>query len=135
MDLMDLKIVIDFALVVLIWTVQLIIYPSFLHYEKRALVKWHTTYTLRISFLVAPLMLAQLGLASAAAFYNSTWHTLGSLCGVLVLFGITFLIFVPMHKTISDGLADMRLLQRLVRLNWWRTFLWTLVFGWTLCSA
>ena len=42
---------VDAGLVVLIWMVQLIIYPSFLHYDNN-LVEWHHKYTSRIALIV-----------------------------------------------------------------------------------
>ncbi|MFT7429007.1 MAG: hypothetical protein ACI9IZ_001504, partial [Nonlabens sp.] len=44
MNYLDLlQLLVDFGLVVLIWIVQLIIYPSFLYYGSKTLNKWHKT--------------------------------------------------------------------------------------------
>lgn len=56
------QLLIDFGLVILIWMTQLIVYPSFTQMNSDNLFDWHTSYTGRISILVMPLMIGQLGL-------------------------------------------------------------------------
>ena len=53
------KFCVDFGLLVLILMVQVIVYPSFLHFSKTNLIKWHQSYTPKITTIVAPLMIAQ----------------------------------------------------------------------------
>jgi len=53
------RLVVDFCLVVLIWLVQLIIYPSFRYMSPEQLAIWHPKYTTLITLVVGPLMLAQ----------------------------------------------------------------------------
>jgi len=36
-----IRLLFDFGLLVLIWLVQLVIYPSFLYYEQDNLKRWH----------------------------------------------------------------------------------------------
>ena len=50
----------DFGLLVLIWMVQLVVYPGFKYYQRERLLEWHARYTSRISYIVGPLMLGQL---------------------------------------------------------------------------
>ena len=45
MEIEAIRSVVDFGAVVLIWLVQLVIYPSFLHYAESDLVNWHKIYT------------------------------------------------------------------------------------------
>lgn len=54
------RLLLDFGLVVLIWIVQLVIYPSLCYYQDKDLAKWHKIYTQRIGVIVGPLMIAQL---------------------------------------------------------------------------
>lgn len=58
--LTPLFLIVNSGLAILIWIVQLIVYPSFLFYNKENLVQWHNIYTKRIAILVVPLMLIQL---------------------------------------------------------------------------
>ena len=50
------RLLIDFGFVVLIWAVQLVIYPSFGFYAKANLFEWHKSYTARVTYIVLPLM-------------------------------------------------------------------------------
>ena len=68
-----LQLLVDFGLVVLIWIVQLIIYPSFLYYNSNTLSKWHKTYTGRITTIVAPLMIAQIAIAAYLLLTKGTF--------------------------------------------------------------
>ena len=63
MSITILRLLFDFGLLVLIWIVQRIVYPSFLHYNSKDLVNWHKVYTSRLTFIVMPLMLGQLGIS------------------------------------------------------------------------
>ena len=35
------RVIIDFGAVVLIWMVQLVVYPSFTYFQKKELMDWH----------------------------------------------------------------------------------------------
>lgn len=131
MDLSDFRLVFDFGLVVLIWIVQIIIYPGFTYYTLGDLLKWHTLYTRRISFVVIPLMLGQLALGIWEFYSKPSAHSIGSLVLIIAVWVLTFTIFVPLHQKIADGFASKQLLNRLITKNWWRTVLWTLLFVWT----
>ena len=124
---MYLKIV-DFGLVVLIWIVQLVIYPGFYYYEKEALLKWHAKYTGYISVIVMPLMLGQLGLHIYWIFEDLNVIRGIVLIMILANWAVTFLVAVPLHGNISNGKDLVYSLQSLVRTNWIRTILWTIVF-------
>lgn len=115
---------IDAGLVVLIWMVQLIIYPSFLYHDNN-LVKWHQKYTSRIALIVIPLMMYQLIFALILSISNFT--LINSIYGliVLALWLNTFIVFVPLHNKISNNSFNSKVLQRLISKNWLRTFLWT----------
>lgn len=122
------QLIADFGLVVLIWMVQLIVYPSFLHYEHKNLVIWHQKYTKRISIVVVPLMLIQLAIAIFKVFYQYNISALITLVIVVFLWIFTFLEFAPVHFKISEGQYNQKTLQTLVIRNWWRTFLWSALF-------
>ena len=63
-----LRHIVDFGLVVLIWLVQLIIYPSFSYTAKDELQTWHQRYVARITVVVGPLMLLQVLIVSMQVF-------------------------------------------------------------------
>ena len=122
------QLLIDFGLVVLIWMVQLIVYPSFIYHTKENLFAWHKKYTKRIAVIVIPLMLLQLALAVTDVFLNINFTTVFTLSIVLALWIFTFLGFAPLHFKISENNSDNRILLLLVQRNWIRTFLWTGLF-------
>lgn len=120
---------VDFGLVVLIWVVQLIVYPGFQYYELEGLLEWHKRYTSAITFIVMPLMLGQV---------VSHWIEITQVFTViklimLLLIGlawvITFWYAVPLHQRITDADRTDEAIQSLIRINWYRTVLWTLVLG------
>ena len=128
MSLAILRLLIDFGLVVLIWIVQRIVYPSFLHYNHKDLVPWHNTYTSRFTFIVMPLMVGQLGISIYQLILEINLYTVLSLIIILIIWLSTFLQFIPIHAKISKGKVSEKLLISLVKKNWIRTFLWTALF-------
>lgn len=127
MNLIIAKLLIDFGLVILIWMIQLMVYPSFKYCSKEELQKWHKKYTFRIACMVIPLMFGQLFIYGYQVFkYQSAYHILG-LAIVILLWIITFRTFVPLHNTISNHEQTNETLVNLVRKNWDRTGLWTVL--------
>lgn len=128
MELLIIRLLFDFGLLILIWMVQLVIYPSFLYYSNDDLLAWHRLYTQRISYVVLPLMAGQLGLAVFQLYGFISWYSILSLLIIGILWGITFLQFVPLHNAIAQKEFDKKILLALVKNNWLRTFLWTVLF-------
>lgn len=123
-----LRLILDFGLVVLIWMVQLVIYPSFRYFSSTQLIEWHKVYTKNMAFVVMPLMLGQLILyALIFSQQQNSFNTLGLLL-VLILWASTFFQFVPLHNAISKHQFNAKTLESLVKRNWLRTFLWSLLF-------
>jgi len=118
----------DFGMVVLLWLVQLVIYPSFLTTATASLVDWHRSYTFRVSFVIMPLMLLQLGTVGWMAFRRGTTADWLSLALVLGCWLLTFAVSVPLHRRIDRGEGGRATLRRLILTNWPRTGLWTVVF-------
>ena len=128
MDIGNLRILFDTGLLILIWMVQLVIYPSFLFYKNEGLANWHKKYTISISYIVAPLMIGQLGIAIYQLIITDYSFTI--IYFILVAFNwfITFRVFVPLHSKIAKGIQDKVMLKKLVFYNWLRTVVWTLIF-------
>ncbi len=132
MTLTSLQLLIDFGLLVLIWMVQLLIYPSFQFYNEKDLIRWHKQYTVRIGGIVAPLMISQLFIAIWQVFQTPSFYRIGILILVFSVWIFTFAQFVPLHNKISKGTITDGMLQKLVFRNWLRTFLWSFIFVWGL---
>ena len=125
----------DFGLVVLIWLVQLIIYPSFRHMSEATIKSWHPRYTGLISLFVIPLMFGQVGLHVQALLGDGDWRNWIAAALILVCWLSTFLQAVPLHGQL-DQLADSaHAREQLVRVNWPRSICWSLVFLLTLWQA
>ncbi len=120
--------IIDFGLVVLIWMTQLIVYPGFRYYRKEDLLSWHRLYTQRISYIVIPLMFAQLGLVGYALIYEFSWLLVIVAVMVLIIWVSTFTQAAPLHGKIARGQRLSTNVAALNRVNWLRTFLWTGIF-------
>ncbi len=103
-------------------------YPGFLHYSTENLVVWHRQYTSRFSAIVIPLMLAQLGISAYQVIILTNVDTLLSFVVIIFIWISTFLQFVPIHSNISKGRVSDKMLKGLVKKNWLRTALWTLLF-------
>ncbi len=127
MDLNLFGLLIDSGLCVLAWMVQLIVYPGFLDYSPNNLLKWHKKYTPRITVIVAPLMLSQLGLAVYRLIREPIGISTISFLLVLAIWIITFIWFVPLHQKIDEGVTQQNYLRKLVQLSWCRTLPWTFV--------
>ncbi|WP_299211793.1 hypothetical protein [uncultured Dokdonia sp.] len=128
MTLDILRLMIDAGFMVLIWAVQLVIYPSFSYYSTTNLYTWHKSYTKRVTFIVLPLMFSQLILGVIQLWMSQNWYTLVSMGIIMTLWLLTFLVFVPLHQSIDTKKSVARVCEKLVVGNWMRTVLWTLLF-------
>ncbi|MFT7120821.1 MAG: hypothetical protein ACJAZ9_000998 [Neolewinella sp.] len=126
--LFSLRLVWDTAALVLIWLVQLVIYPSFQHYLTPEFRTWHTSYTRRVTYIVMPVMIGQLALYLYQAFNGFSWDIWLNLALIAGAWGITFFRAVPAHSAIGLAESHLPLAERLVRENWFRTVLWTAVW-------
>ena len=131
--LLQIQLMVDSGLLMLIWLVQTIIYPSFHHINKEVFKTWHISYTRAISSIVSPLMLLQAGLElyQASAGGPRWWRILL----IVAIFYTTFVFSVPCHKELQSNGKKTAVIERLVQTNWLRTLLWTLLFLQTIWHA
>ena len=125
-------------LVGLIWTVQVVHYPSFGLVPKEAWAAFHAAHTRRMSYVVLAPMVVELGLAVWLAWAGRSTLPGGggwwSLALVVLVWAVTFLISVPFHNRLAQG-YDYIAIDGLVRTNWLRTLAWTAragLLGWLL---
>jgi hypothetical protein len=111
----------------LIWTIQLVHYPSMKFIPEEKFTAYHNFHTQRISILAMPIMLIEL-FTSLGLFYQngSSYNHIFTINLILVIliWISTFLIQVPMHNTLSSA-KNSRVLNNLILSNWIRTILWT----------
>ena len=102
----------------IIWFVQLIAYPMAEGGAK------HMEYTRRMTWVVAPVMVAEMGLQVAWLVLDPTRASIASAIMLAGIWGLTFLRLVPLHAQLEQG-HDKAIVRKLVLHNWPRTFLWT----------
>ncbi|MCF8056887.1 MAG: hypothetical protein K9K37_09635 [Desulfocapsa sp.] len=124
--LTSLQLIVDSGLFILIWLVQLIIYPSFRYIEEKVFLAWHSRYTVLIGLVVTPLMLLQAG-GEAVHFWQQDlrWQRIAIISGIWIA---TFILSVPCHKRLHEAGKDLPIIDRLVLTNWIRTLLWSILF-------
>jgi hypothetical protein len=128
-----LRVMVDFGLVVLIWVVQLIIYPGFKFINPNQFNHWHKRYMWLITFVVAPLMFIQAGLVGyQVAYFPGTLSILSAMVVVLIWI-LTFFYAVPVHNRLSLQ-YEIKDIKLLMRVNWPRTVLWSVLWVFSLIS-
>ncbi len=113
------------GLVGLIWLVQCVQYPLFARVGRESFAGFHAEHCRRITWVVGPLMLLELGSAVWLlwAGLREAWF-LAALPGVVVVWASTALVQVPLHERLRGGF-DAAVVERLVRSNWVRTVAWS----------
>lgn len=128
MELNDLRTLLDFGMVVILWLVQLVIYPSFLQCDMSKLVEWHRAYTRRVGWIIIPIMFTQFPLVAWLTWHEQNLSDIAALFCLLIAWVLTFSVSVPLHRKIDKGDTSSETTKSLVRTNWPRTILWTVVF-------
>ena len=109
---------------ILIWLVQVIIYPGFLSVPTSGFIVYHRWYVKRISFIVLPLMISE---AVMTVWWLSVDHEPAAVLSavfIAVVWLSTFTLQVPIHIRLGFG-KDDALIRRLVATNWIRTVGWS----------
>ncbi len=116
-------------LVGLIWTIQIVHYPLFANVGADGYAAYQTSHMSRITYVVAPVMLAELGTAVYFAVVNYEpieaklfWFGLAL---VLVIWASTMFVQSPIHGRLAEKF-DADLVNKLVLTNWSRTIAWTI---------
>lgn len=114
------------ALVGLIWTVQLVHYPLFAEVGPEHFGGYHARHTRQITWVVAPLMGVELVSAVLlfAEGHREFWF-LASGVALALNWLSTWLVQIPLHNRLATGF-DSEAHRRLVKTNWLRTAAWTL---------
>lgn len=107
-----------------IWLIQLIHYPAFAFIEPAKFVDFHKRHSTVMGILVGPVMILELltGLWLLSLNMNS-WSVV-NLVLVLALWGLTFLVSVPLHNQLATGFK-LDVIHKLFSTNWPRTLIWT----------
>jgi hypothetical protein len=136
-DLLFVHLALTWALVGLIWTIQLVQYPGFALVGSTEFAAYHKHHTTRMGWVVAPLMGGEL-LTGIALFWIGPeglsafllWTGLGL---TALNWGWTVFVAVPLHMRMGPK-AD-KLKQALVNTNWVRTAAWSTRGVWALVAV
>lgn len=119
-------------LVGLIWTMQIVHYPLFAKVGESGYAAYQASHMSRITYVVAPVMLAELGTAVYLAFVEYEpldrkifWFNLAQ---VAMIWISTVFVQSPIHGKLA-GKFDSGMVNKLVWTNWLRTLLWTIRGG------
>ena len=83
--------------------VQFIIYPSFKNPDFKNYNLFHLSYTNKIFYIVAPIMLTELICSFIIVYKNPSETHLISLCVLTLIWVLTFIFILPIHKHISNN--------------------------------
>ncbi len=115
-------------LVGLIWTVQVVHYPLFDGVGAEGFVEYERRHAARITWLVAPLMLAELAvsgwLIARVPAGVPAWQCYAGAAMTAGIWLSTLCLQVPRHAELAAGFAPAAH-AALVTTNWLRTALWT----------
>jgi len=125
---MHWKLIVDFGLVVLVWMTQLVVYPSFTYFSENDLISWHSRYTTAVSIVVMPLMLSQVALHGWYLYQEFSGIKLFAAVMIGLIWVNTFFFAVPLHNQIASEKDVLEAASGLVKVNWYRTVLWSMVF-------
>ena len=113
------------VMVGVIWVIQLLHYPSFHFINEKKYIEFQHFHMQRISFIVIPVMLIELASALLLSYFFRSSLTIILLALLLGIWGITFIFFTNMHQKLTNGF-DPSIVDKLVKINWSRTALWSL---------
>ena len=112
--------------------VQVVHYPLFSGVGAERWAAYEAAHQTRITWVVGPAMLLELGTAVALVWMRPTglplWMLWSGLALVGVIWASTAFVQVPLHTTLMVGF-DGDAHARLVGTNWIRTAAWTLRTG------
>ncbi len=120
------NVAVSWGLLILIWLVQIIIYPGLARIPSDDFVKYHAWYVARITMVVLPLMICEIIIAIAWFFLqDNLFYPIVAGGLIILVWCSTFTFQVPIHKSLKAG-KDKSKIRRLVATNWIRTVAWSI---------
>ena len=115
------------VMVGVIWVIQLVHYPSFHFIELKQYTTFQRFHMSRISYVVIPAMLTELFTLILFIISTDKIDSFISISGLLLIliWLMTAVFFSGVHQNLTLG-YDKTIVDKLVKLNWGRTLLWTL---------
>lgn len=125
--LLKLNVFVTSAMFGVIWVVQIVHYPMFAGIDRTDFADWHAFHSNRITYLVAPLMLAEL-ISSVLMVWMRTDASTIVLCALTIgVWLATFFFSIPLHDALGvrDQSNRSELIRKLVLTHWIRSILYT----------
>ena len=112
------------AMVGVIWFVQVVHYPLFESVGESEFSQYSARHSNRTTWVVLPLMSVELATSYLLWQQQQTVLSAMGLGIVVVLWATTLLFYAPLHGRLARGF-DFPIWSLLVRANWCRTWLWS----------
>lgn len=122
-----LNILITFGLVILIWIIQILHYPSFFYYEEKEFSRAMLFHQRAVTFITLPLMVSELVVSGLIVFKTTSLFSIMGVILVALIWISTFFIQVPLHEKLTHS-KNTEFITKLIKTNWIRTYLWSLKF-------
>ena len=115
------------VMVGVIWIIQLVHYPSFHFIERNQYTSFQRFHMSRVSYVVIPAMLTELFtlILIIISMDQVDPIILASALLLIVIWLMTAVFFSGVHQKLTLG-YNQTVVEKLVKLNWGRTLLWTL---------
>jgi hypothetical protein len=124
----QLALPLDFGLFLVLWLVQLIIYPGFYYSADTTFIDWHVSYVKRIMLFVLPLMAGQLTIHAASFYAAPSLPEALILLFILIAWTISLAWSAPCHKKLHEQGRSEKIIKSLLLSNLLRAICWTVVF-------
>lgn len=124
-----LELTISFGLLILIWIIQILHYPSFHFIKTESFSEFAQFHSNRITMIVLPLMVTEIFLATFQLYKTQNLEQVTLFLLVVLVWLSTFFIQVPCHNLLAGG-YNRDVVQKLIDSNWIRTSLWSIRFIW-----
>ncbi len=139
MNILLLHFAVTCTLVGLIWLVQVVHYPSFRFIPESDFKAFSVFHTTQITWVVAPLMVAELLLVLRMFFETSlpAYVPWSALALTALVWASTAFIQVPLHGKLALG-KDQTAITALINSNWIRTIAWSskaVVLAWAVLRS
>ena len=102
-------------------------YPSFKLIKSNTFSEFHKSYTKKMLFIVAPVMILELISSLLLVIFDISDNNteIGLLITLIIIWLLTFFTIVPIHNKLRVN-YNKDLNQKLIKLNGLRTILWIL---------
>ena len=126
-----ISIICNILLIGILLITQFVTYPSFKYISENEFSKFHNNYNKKMLLMVGPIMSVEFLFTVILFVSNSNFLT--ALILVSLIWVLTFLFIVPIHNQLEKS-YDYEQNKKLIKLNGYRTCLWTIKFIFLICT-